>query len=166
MWFAGSFIVPPILQGENQILTITYNITYYCIWLCSAVHSSALTQWIKTGSSWNFSAVTNLKRTISTERMTLEDISSWLTHIVIRWSHQWKLCSYGLHATRRKRPPEQNVSNLEKWFYLYNWVKFQLYVLPHPRNTKLLRCLVRGILGNRFAKMARDSILRSYVSFN
>jgi len=38
---------------------------------------------------------------------------------------QWKLCFYGLHTTRRKCPRDQNVCNLEKWFYLHNWVKFQ-----------------------------------------
>jgi len=47
------------------------------------------------------------------------------THILIRCTHTMEIIFYGLHATRRKRRREQNVCDLQKWFYLHNRVKFQ-----------------------------------------
>lgn len=80
---------------------------------------------------------------------------------------QWKLCFYGPHATRIKRLVCAECLQFTEMVLFVQLGQVPIYVLPHPRNVKLLRCLVRGILGNRFAKIVLDSTVDvQYLSTN
>lgn len=141
-------------------------ITYFCIWLYSAVYPSTSTQCIQTGSRWKFSAVTNLKGIIGMVLMRLKDISSWLTHIVIRCSHAVEIMFLWPTCNTQETTARAEYRQLREMILFVKLGQVPIYIWPHPRSTNLLRYLVRGILGNRFAKIVRDSTLRSSVSFN